>query len=47
MVTKIDKVTIYDSETFEYRGQLPIKLLETESREINEIISIAASEDDK
>jgi hypothetical protein len=38
---------MYDSETFEFIGELPIKLLPTESREINEIISIAASEDDK
>ena len=40
MLTKTDKVCIFDSETFEQIGELPIKLLKTESREINEIISI-------
>lgn len=46
MVTQIDKVYIIDSETFEQRGELPIKLLPTQTREINEIISIQASKDD-
>ena len=40
IVTKIDKVVIYDSDTYEECGFLPITLLKTETREANEIISI-------
>ena len=40
MVTKTDKVILYDAETYEQRGELPITLLKTETREANEIISI-------
>ena len=47
IVTKIDKVIIYDSETFEYYSELPIKLLPTETREINEIISITSCAKDE
>ena len=42
LVTKVDKVTMYDSDTYEECGQLPITLLKTETREANEIISINA-----
>jgi hypothetical protein len=36
MVTEIDKVSLYDSYTFEKYGEdLPIKLLPTETREPN------------
>ena len=40
MVTKTDKVILYDAETYEQRGELPITLLKTETGEANEIISI-------
>ena len=42
LVTKVDKVTMYDSDTYEECGQLQITLLKTETREANEIISINA-----
>ena len=42
LVAKTDKVTMYDSETYEECGSLPITLLKTETREANEIISINA-----
>ena len=47
IVTKVDKVIIYNSETYEYYSELPIKLLKTDTREINEIISISASKGDE
>ena len=35
LVTKIDKVIMYDSHTYEECGELPITLLKTETREAN------------
>ena len=44
MVTETDKVSLYDSYTFEKYGEdLPIKLLPTETREPNEVIGIQIS----
>lgn len=41
LCTNIDKVNIYDIESFKYLGRLDIQLLEdTEAREPNEIIAI-------
>lgn len=33
---------MYDSLTFEEVGELPVKLLKTETREANEVIALAA-----
>ena len=46
-MTKIDKVTMYDSETYQECGQLPITLLKTETREANEIISIGTCQNEE
>lgn len=35
LVTQIDKVLMFDSETYEQVGEIPIKLLPTETREPN------------
>lgn len=35
LVTKIDKVIMYDSTTFKEVGKIPIQLLPTETREAN------------
>ena len=43
LVTKIDQVLIYDSSSYEVKGQIPIKLLTTETREPNEIIGMCKS----
>jgi hypothetical protein len=43
LVTKIDKIFIFDSLTFEIKGEIPIKLLKTETREPNQIISMRKS----
>jgi hypothetical protein len=40
LVTKIDKVRIYDSTTYEQLDEIPIKLLPTETREPNEVIAM-------
>lgn len=42
LCSKIDKVVMYDSMTFEELGDLPVKLLKTETREANEVIALAA-----
>jgi hypothetical protein len=47
LVTFIDKVLMYDSDTFQYCGEIPITLLKTETREPNEIIGIQKSEDEQ
>ena len=46
-VTQIDKIFLYDSNTFQQVGQLPIELLKTTTREPNQIISIRKSHDDQ
>ena len=38
---------MYDSDTYEECGQLPITLLKTETREANEIISINACQNEE
>lgn len=41
LVTKVSKVIMYDSETYQEIGEIPIKLLEDkQSREPNEIIAM-------
>ena len=46
LVTQIDKVLMYDSDTFKVCGEIPITLLKTETREPNEIIGIQKSQDE-
>ena len=46
LVTNIDKVIMYDSDTFQERGRIPIKLLVAEGREPNEVIGMTASKDE-
>lgn len=43
LVSKFDKVMIYDSENFRQVGQIPVTLLITETREPNEVIGITCS----
>ena len=43
MITKIDKVLVYDSDTFTQVSEIPIKLLKTETREPNEVIGMQKS----
>ena len=40
LVSKIDKVLMFDSDTFQKCGEIPIKLLPTETREPNEVIGM-------
>lgn len=40
LCTKIDRVLVYDSINFKHIGEIPIKLLKTETREPNEIIAL-------
>lgn len=47
LVSKVDKVIMYDSITFQEVGNIPIKLLPTETREPNEIIAMTKSHDDQ
>ena len=47
LVSKIDKVVMYDSESFNKVGTIPITLLITETREPNEVIGITYSLDQK
>lgn len=43
LVSKIDKVLMFDSDTFQQCGEIPIKLLPTETREPNEVIGMQKS----
>jgi hypothetical protein len=43
LVSKIDKLMLLDSKTYNILGQVPIPLLETDSREPNEIIGMCLS----
>ena len=46
LVSKIDKIVIYHSETFKEMEMLPISLLESTTREPNEIICMQKSDDE-
>lgn len=41
LVTKIDKVLIYDCNTYARVSEIPITLLKTETREPNEVVALA------
>lgn len=43
LVAKKDQIKIYDSDTFEMKDKVPIKLLVSETREPNEVIGICKS----
>lgn len=43
LVTKVNKILMYDSSSFKLCGNIPISLLPTETREPNEIIGIEKS----
>ena len=47
LVSKIDKVTIHDSDTFEPVDTLPIQLLKADTREPNQVIAIQKSKDEQ
>ena len=40
LVTKVDRVVMYDSTTYENVGDLPITLLKSETRETNGVLAI-------
>ena len=46
LVTKIDKVLLYNLRTFEECGQIPVELLPTVSREPNEVLGMQKSQDE-
>jgi hypothetical protein len=46
LVTQIDKILMFDSSSFKLCGEIPIKLLVTETREPNQIIGIEKSRDE-
>ena len=47
LVSKIDKVIIYDSQTFHPIDQIPITLLKADTREPNQVIAIQKSVDEQ
>jgi hypothetical protein len=47
LVSKIDKVIVYDSSTFKEVDQIPITLLKADTREPNQVIALKASEDEE
>jgi len=40
LVSKIDKVIMYDIDTFHYIDEIPITLLPSDTREANEVIAM-------
>ena len=46
LITNIDKIYMYDSETYQRIGEMPITLLQTETREPNQIIALRKSNDE-
>lgn len=46
IITKVDRMIMYDVDTFQACGEIPIKLLPANSREPNEIIGIQKSDDE-
>ncbi len=47
LVTKIDKVIMYNSSTYQEIGNIPIELLKSETREPNEIIAMNKCQDEE
>ena len=46
LVTRVDKVVMYDDTTYKAIDEVPIELLKAETREPNQIIAIQKSDDD-
>ena len=46
IVSKIDKIIMYDTETFEELDSVPISLLKADTREPNQVIAMAKSKDE-
>jgi hypothetical protein len=46
LISKVDKIIMYSSGKFEELDRVPIKLLESVSREPNEVICMQKSEDE-
>ena len=46
LVTKVDRVVMYDSTSYKHVGDLPIVLLKTETREPNGVLAIQRDEND-
>jgi hypothetical protein len=40
LISKIDQVLMFDNQNFTKCGEIPIKLLKTETREPNEVIGM-------
>ena len=40
LVTKVNQVIMFDTDTFQVCGEIPIKLLDSNTRERNEILGI-------
>jgi hypothetical protein len=47
LVSKIDKIIMYNSESFEEMDMVPIKLLKADTREPNQVIAMAKSSDEE
>ena len=46
LVTKTDQVIMFDSDTFQVCGEIPIKLLDSDTRERTEILGLQKSKDE-
>jgi hypothetical protein len=47
LCSKVDKVVMYDSNTFQSFGELPITLLKTETREPNQVIAMQTCQNEQ
>jgi len=47
LISKVDKMLIYDSLTYQRVGEIPIKLFVSEEREPNEIIGYCTTKDNE
>jgi len=47
LVSKIDRVAVYDAETFQAVDEIPITLLKADTREPNQVIAIQKSDDEE
>lgn len=47
LVSNVNEVLLFDNENYKEIGKLPISLLESETREPNQIIGIQKSKDEK
>ena len=47
LVSNIDKIIMYDCETFEELDSVPVQLLKADTREPNQVIAMAKSQDEE